>query len=152
MGHQYDPYRPGAIAAVYNSRCDGKNVTSEITQEQIERMPVWPDAEPHPPLPTRQAVGLARNCLRGLVTEPERWRLGEAILKPFGDHGRWIYLIKFVGFHPPGMIDGMAPRMEIAVLMNGEVIEPVVTQCAPRQLRQGSDSDADGPRVDVTLR
>ena len=141
MVHQFNPYEPADICAVYNSWYDGKNFNSEITQEQIERMPAWPDAEPQPPLPVRQAIALAQELLRRLVHEPDRWRLGEAVLKPFGNHGRWIYLIKFRGFLPPNIIDGIVPNMRIVVLMNGEVIEPIITPAA-MNIRHNSDSTA----------
>lgn len=132
MLHQFNPYRPNAIAAVYDSQYDGKEFSSQITEAQIERMSVWLDTEPNPPLPVRQAIALARECLNGLVNEPDRWRLGEASLSPFGSHGRWIYLIDFRGFLPPNIIDGMVPNMRVIVLMNGEVIEPIVTERLPR--------------------
>lgn len=130
MTYPYTPYNPTAITAAFTSECDGKVFGSEITQEQIHT-PVWPDTEPNPPLSVRQAVALAQDCLNGLVRETDRWKLDEVILKPFGN-GRWIYLIQFRGFLPPHILDGPAPRLRIAVLMSGKVIEPTVTDRPPR--------------------
>ena len=73
MNYPYAPYQPAAIATAFTSECDGKIFGSEITQEQI-RAPMWPETEPSPPLPARQAVALAQDCLNGLVREPERWK------------------------------------------------------------------------------
>ena len=125
MNYPHTAYQRAAIMAAFTSECDGKIFCSEITREQIW-MSVWPETEPSPPLPARQAVALAQGCLNGLVREPERWRLDEIALQPFGDT-HWIYMIHFRGFLPPHILDGPAPRLRIAVLMSGEVIEPVVT-------------------------
>ena len=130
MTYPYAPYQPVAIATTFTSEFDGKIFCSQITQEQIHT-PMWSETEPNPPLPARQAVALAQDCLNGLVPEPDRWKLDEVILHPFGN-GRWIYLIQFRGFLPPHILDGPSPRLRIAVLMSGEVIEPVVTDRAPR--------------------
>ena len=126
MTYQFNPYKPADVCMTNTTWYDGKDFNSNVTQEQIVWMPEWPETEPNPPLPVRQAVALAQGCLNRLVREPERWSLHEAVLKPFGNHDRWIYLIQFKGFLPPNIIDGMVPLMRIVVLMSGEVIEPVV--------------------------
>ena len=118
-----------AIAAFWDYY-NGQRFEFRVTWALLEATPIWPAQEPHPPLAARRAIHIATNYLAQLVDEAERWRLEEVCLEPLGRtvSGFWVYAVRFSGFHPPGVSDGAVPTMRVIVLMNGETIEPVVTE------------------------
>jgi hypothetical protein len=104
----------------------GKRYDFAITEEVLSRTPPWRTDEEFPPLSPRKAEGLAREQLKRLVEEPESWTRTEIVLQHIeGD--RWVYVIEFMGDHPPGVIDGPVSTMKLVVLMNGTAVDPKIS-------------------------
>jgi hypothetical protein len=105
----------------------GKRYDFDVYQKDIVETPRWRMEDAFPPLSPRRAEMLARAQLKELVTEPERWNRGAIALHQLSGGDRWVYVVHFSGFHPPGVIDGAVPQMRLVVLMDGHVIKPRVT-------------------------
>jgi hypothetical protein len=105
----------------------GKRYDFDVYQEDLARTPAWRIDDEFPPLPPRRAETSARAQLKELVTESERWNRGAIALHQMSGGDRWIYVVHFSGFHPPGRVDGAVPQMRLVVLMDGRVIKPGVT-------------------------
>ena len=105
----------------------GKRYKFDVYQKDLTLAPPWKTEEAFPPLSPRRAEMSARGQLKELVTEPDRWSRGAIALHQLSGGDRWIYVVHFSGFQPPGVIDGAVPQMRIVVLMDGNVIKPTVT-------------------------
>jgi hypothetical protein len=105
----------------------GKRYDFDVYQNDLAQTPPWRAEDEYPPLSPRRAEMSARAQLKELVTEPERWNRGAIALHQLSGGDRWIYVVHFSGFHPPGVHDGAVPQMRLVVLMNGHVIKPRVT-------------------------
>ena len=105
----------------------GKRYDFDVYQKDLARTPPWRTEDEFPPLSPRKAEASARAQLKELVTEAERWNRGAISLHQLSGGDRWIYVVHFSGFHPPGVVDGPVPQMRLVVLMDGRVIKPGVT-------------------------
>jgi hypothetical protein len=105
----------------------GKRYDFNVHQKDLAQTPPWRTEDEFPPLSPRSAEMLARAQLKALVTEPERWNRGAIALHQLSGGDRWIYVVHFSGFHPPGVGDGAVPQMRVVVLMDGRAIKPQVT-------------------------
>jgi hypothetical protein len=105
----------------------GKRYDFDVYQKDLTLAPAWRTEDEFPPLSPRRAEMSARAQLKELVAEPERWSRGAIALHQLSGGDRWVYLVHFSGFHPPGVIDGAVPQMRLVVLMDGHVIKPRVT-------------------------
>jgi hypothetical protein len=104
----------------------GKRYDFSIHDDVLSRTPAWRVDKEFPPLSPRKAEASAREQLKKLVKEPERWSRRTIELHEM-EAGKWIYLVKFNGFHPLGVFDGPVPTMGLVVLMDGSVIDPRIS-------------------------
>lgn len=104
-----------------------KRYDFEIYEDDLARTPAWPSNEEFPPLSPRKAETAARDQLRKLVEQPEKWSRRAIELRPMSDGDKWVYVVHFNGFHPPGVLDGAVPQMRLIVLMDGRAIEPKIS-------------------------
>lgn len=112
-------------AAVFSSYVADQRFEFVVSRFALSASPRWSSAEPFPPLAPRAAVAAARRQLQALVTESEDWRLNEVSLVALGQEGEWVYLVKFE--EPPPRADGgIHGGLDIAVLMDGNAVAPVV--------------------------
>jgi hypothetical protein len=105
----------------------GKRYDFDVHHKDLAQTPPWRTEDEFPPLSPRSAEMSARAQLKELVTEPERWNRGAIALHQLRGGDRWIYIVHFSGFHPPGVVDGAVPQMRLVVLMDGRVIKPRIT-------------------------
>ncbi len=102
----------------------GKRYDFEVYEDDLAQTPSWQTDDEFPPLSPRKAEKLAKSQLKELVEQPDKWRRGAIALHQMSGGDKWVYIVHFSGFHPPGVIDGAVPMMRIVVLMNGRVIKP----------------------------
>ncbi len=121
------PYQSGDIAAVFSSYYNRNRYDFKIRHGHLPTIPMWPPSAPNPPLPVRKAIVIATNYLPKLVDQASRWTMNEISLRPIGKEHQWVYIVSFLGFHPPGIIDGAVPNMNVVVLMNGQTIDPDIS-------------------------
>lgn len=105
----------------------GKRYDFEVYEDDLALTPSWRADEEFPPLSPRKAEASARGQLKKLIEQSERWTRGGIALEQMSGGDKWVYIVYFSGFHPPGVIDGMVPQMRLVVLMNGRVIEPRIS-------------------------
>ena len=98
-----------------------------IFEDDLSRTPPWRTEEEFPPLSPRKAEASARDQLKKLVEQSERWNRRSIALHQMTGGDKWVYVIHFSGFHPRGVIDGPVPEMKLVVLMNGQVIDPRIS-------------------------
>ena len=80
-----------------------------------------------PPLSIRKAIGVAAKVLRKYVDDPRGWHVDTVALRRIGTQSGWYYLVAW----RPSSQEYVGDGIEIAVLMNGETIEPQVSLGMP---------------------
>ena len=105
----------------------GKRFDFQVYEDELARTPAWRADEEFPPLSPRKADASASDRLEKLVEQADRWRRKAIELHQMKGNDRWVYVVHFTGFHPPGVFDGMVPKMRVVVLMDGRAIEPRVS-------------------------
>jgi hypothetical protein len=114
------------VETTYTIEYGGKKYEFLVSDQDLQKTPVWPANQENPPLPARRAADIARKQLATLLPDGKDWRLHEITLRPLDDH--WIYL---VGFLEPLRNDGAAQQFstgfQLVVLMNGVAVMPRVT-------------------------
>jgi hypothetical protein len=105
----------------------GKRYDFDVYQDDLNRTPAWQTNEEFPPLSPRKAEAAARRQLDKLVEHAERWNRRIVALHQMSDSDKWVYVVHFSGFHPPGVLDGAVPQMRLVVLMDGRALEPRVS-------------------------
>lgn len=113
----------------------GKRFDFNLYQDELALTPDWRPVDPFPPLSPRKAEESARILLNELVKSPERWSREAIALRPVGPAAKWVYIIHFSGFHPPGVQDGAVPQMRVVVLMNGHPVKPEVSPYPEKKTR-----------------
>jgi hypothetical protein len=109
------------------SKAQGKVFTFKFTREQLLKTPVWKLQDDFPPLSPRKAEKAATAKFQKLIKNAKDWNCdGIALENPFMDEGnRWIYLVVF---SPPIALNFVeSDSIQIIVLMDGTVVEPIVT-------------------------
>jgi hypothetical protein len=117
----------GENAAGWSSYYNAKRYDFNITYEQLNETPAWTQDAENPPLSARKAIAQARDYLPKVLTDAKQWRLGTLGLTAVGDKDKWVYVVEFLGPHPPGVADGPVPSMKLVVLMNGMCVKPVIS-------------------------
>ncbi len=107
---------------------DGKKYEFNVSYDQLEATPTWTEEAENPPLAPRKAMATALSYLPKLVSNAEKWKFASLHLEPVVNKGKWIYIVKFVSPHPPGIVDGPVRTMDIIVLMNGKTVKPVISK------------------------
>lgn len=130
----------------FSSYYKGNRYDFNITQAQLNGTPSWSALSANPPLAPRRAMALATAYLPKLVEEAGKWHQDEVALTKVGSGDKWVYVVKFSGFHPPNVVDGPVPVMRLVVLMNGEVVVPVISKERVSQ-HPGSRSRTKSTRV-----
>ena len=115
-----------SVRAAFSSYYDGKRYDFRLTDEALGAMPSWSAERDAPPLPARNAERFARAYLTRLVDHPGKWRTSAICLHPLRD-GKWVYVVRFSGPLPPGVIDGAVPTFRVVVTMDGDVPRPTVS-------------------------
>ena len=108
-----------------SSYVSGKRFNFEITREQVLKTPVWKADVDSPPLAPRKAEQLATEKFRKLITDTEDWKRESITLEDTGDGLHWIYIVAFTKV---GAYAGLPPYLRVIVLMDGNVIEPNVSE------------------------
>jgi hypothetical protein len=109
------------------SSVDGKQYRTHISREQLEAEPSWSPEDANPPLTARKAVASASKVLSRLLGNPEEWKLSLICLRSPGNDDKWIYVVRFAGLPKVRWTESNDLQfITLAVLMNGEVLEPVV--------------------------
>ena len=115
-----------------------QSFTTTITDAAIKKTPAWRSGEDNPPLSARRALSLAEREKSQLVTDTKdwTWEFSTATLVPT-KNDRWYWVIKYQAHGPPGSGGtGLKPYLDVAVLMDGTVVETTVTPKAKRQKRK----------------
>ena len=98
-----------------------------ITDEELKNYPLWFPDQDTPPLAPRKAVSSAREVLKTLVRDADKWKLQEIGLVPIGSgESKWVYTVQFHPPLPPEGIDGRIPNLKLVVLMNGTAVKPKI--------------------------
>ena len=101
----------------------GKRFEISIDEKQVSNSPPWsrPTAK-QPPLSIAKAIHIAEQAVRKYVEDPAQWRLDAVALRSIGTQSKWYYLIRWYPVSKGYIGDGI----DIAVLMNGVLVEPTV--------------------------
>ena len=112
-----------------------KRFDFNVYSDELEGTPDWGPEDELPPLSPRKAERSARTLLGRMVESQERWSLHAIALHPLGLRNKWVYVVHFTGFHPPGVNDGAVPQMRVVVLMNGLAVKPEVSPYPEKETR-----------------
>jgi hypothetical protein len=100
-----------------------------VTPEALANSPSWKDGAENPPLAAKEAIKLA-NELKDTIA-PElfnyKWHLTSANLQLLQERdAKWIWLICYESYWS-GRGSGRIPNLQLAVLMDGTVVKPEIT-------------------------
>jgi len=116
---------------------DGNQYAFIISEEKYATMRFWnPKTGESPPVSPGRAVQLAEERLRKIpVPKNYGWEVEAVALEPvnvvFPDE-KWMYVVKF-RYVMNGPMTGVWPRLDFIVTMDGELVEPVVSNRQPSQ-------------------
>ncbi|HVA45004.1 MAG TPA: hypothetical protein VNH11_01340 [Pirellulales bacterium] len=112
------------------SRAFGKTYKSRMAHDALLNSPTWDKEKADiPPVSPRKAIRLAEKMRNSVVKAPDDWEWHTVDLHLFleGDHCVWHATFQAMPIEPAA---GLVPRHEevtLIVLMDGTVIEPVVS-------------------------
>ena len=119
------------VVESYSSYAFGKEYRTEITEGDIKKCPRWCENADNPPLSIRKAMRIANGRREKLVhdTELYKWRL-ESVTLEFFWYDKVPYEIPYwrVHYEAHGVHGGtgISPELDLFVLMNGALIEPII--------------------------
>jgi hypothetical protein len=98
-----------------------------ITDRALRKSPAWVVEAENPPLSAQKAIRLANEKRARLVedTYDWKWEIETVSLNPARE-GRWYWVVEYKA-HFRGHSTGIPPFLKLAVLMDGTVVEPTVT-------------------------
>jgi hypothetical protein len=118
------------------SQVSGKTYITRVSDVAIRKTPRWDDDSDSPPVPPRKALKLAEKMKKSLVDNPDELRLMQLTLTPHA--GGWFWLVVYSA--PPDLLRRAEPdeppelpSLDLVVLMDGTVIEPIVEQALPEK-------------------
>ncbi|GAA5496364.1 hypothetical protein Rhal01_02547 [Rubritalea halochordaticola] len=117
------------------SHFDDKVYAFGLTKEAYRKMAVWRfDQGAPPPISAQQAHGKARAWIDTLEKSPGwKWELDQIALEPIDQNeGKWLWLVSFEYKVTEGGQTGQPIRMHVYVTMNGDLIQPVVSEMKRR--------------------
>jgi hypothetical protein len=103
----------------------GKTLEFVVTSERVAKTPIWEPGADSPPLAARKADNLALAEFRKLNLEDKNFVRDRITLEDTGDGLHWIYV---VGFKYMGITAGFRYPVEMFVLMDGTVVEPIISE------------------------
>jgi hypothetical protein len=103
----------------------GKTYEFVVTSERVANTPIWEPGADSPPLAARRADNLALAEFHKLNLEEKNFVRDRITLEDTGDGLHWIYV---VGFKYTGMTAGFRYPVEMFVLMDGTVVEPIISE------------------------
>lgn len=121
----------------HSSYFDGNQYAFIISEEKYATMRSWnPKTGEFPPVSPRRALQLAEERLRKIpVPKNYGWEVEAVALEPVNvssPDGKWMYVVKFRSFMN-GPMTGIWPALDFIVTMDGELVEPVVSNRQPSQ-------------------
>ena len=124
----------------------GKRAALELDCDKIRAAPKWDGKSANPPVSAKRAIEKADSVKIRLLKNNDDWfwQLESASLRPL-DPGNpdnelndncWYWLITYEAY-PTGGATGPPPQLEVAVLMDGTLVSPTITE--NKAVRFGSD-------------
>lgn len=112
----------------HSSNAFAKRYTIKISDEILEKSPSWNDDAENPPLSARKAISLANEMKDSLVKDSDefKWKLQSTSLQPT-DGDKWYWLVRYEAKFQGGGSTGVPNHLRLAVLMDGTVIKPIVS-------------------------
>jgi hypothetical protein len=112
----------------FDAYYDGHRYEYVITHEMIEKATHWsPDVSPNPPISATEALAKGDTCIHQVSTRPtESWQLRELALGQAS--GGWIWVVRYRLISKGQAMTGYWPTMFCPVLMDGTVVNPVITK------------------------
>ena len=106
----------------------GNSYQTIISDDTLQKSPVWKDNDENPPVSARQAMAAAEAVVARLIAPSNEWRrqLDGITLTQKGN--RWFWRAQFVWFPKDGGLGGLPPYMDVIVLMDGKAIEPSIIE------------------------
>jgi hypothetical protein len=129
----------GAPSHSHYSYFNGNKYAFIISEEKYATMRFWnPKTGESPPVSPGRALQLAEERLRKIpVPKNYGWEVEAVALEPvnvvFPDE-KWMYVVKF-RYVMNGPMTGVWPSLDFIVTMDGELVEPVVSNQQPGRLR-----------------
>jgi hypothetical protein len=128
-----DELDPNNYRSIHWSYFDGKKYASGVSHEVFEKMTKWNfESKKAPPVSPQMAYKLAKERLDKIkMRKGLGWDLEQVGLTPVGsqEEGKWIWKVSFelVATDGENMM-GAPVRMAFFVTMDGDLIEPVVSE------------------------
>ena len=114
------------VETTFTVEYGGRTYEFHISEQDLQKAPVWAPDQDNPPLSARSAIDIAKKEIAALLPNGKDWRLFEVTLRPVDDH--WVYLVQFL---EPLRTDGggqqLSTGFQIVVLMNGIAVMPRIT-------------------------
>ena len=101
-----------------------------VSDQLYEKMTKWNlESDDPPPTSAQKAYNLAKERLDKIeIKKGFVWDLEQVALEPVGDQkGKWIWKVSFRYAVAEGGSTGRWPTMDFLVTMDGELIEPVIS-------------------------
>jgi hypothetical protein len=107
---------------------DADRLCAVVSDEQLLKSPAWKNDAPNPPFSAKAAIRLATDLKQKLVKDSKTytWRFESAKLCRDQYADRWYWTIQFETRFRPGAPPDAINELDLVVLMDGTVIQPVV--------------------------
>ena len=113
----------------FYSYAEGKKFAVTVPEEAVKKAPAWKDDSDDPPLSARKALKAADAVKDRLLGDTkEGYKLDGLTLEPYPSSkvsSGWIWVAEY---RSTAASAGHAPFLRLAILIDGTVVEPVVTK------------------------
>jgi hypothetical protein len=119
-----------SMAQTTFSYANGKRFGVTVTEEALKKAPTWKAEADDPPLAARKAMKIADAAFARLLPEAKKdeFRLEYLILRTGPGNG-WYWVAQY---RATGGGTGIPSALQVVILMDGSVVEPVVTNVGDR--------------------
>jgi hypothetical protein len=117
---------PRAVDAEnFDGHAFGKSYAVAVTGEELKKTPPWDESRvENPPVSARRALKLATDFRQTLIPGHADWEWHLGYLGLRQTEGRWYWLALFNAFPRHAFLEGVAPDLYVAILMDGTVVKP----------------------------
>jgi hypothetical protein len=117
----------------FASYAEGKQFLVEVEDEALLKTPEWSVSAANPPLSARRAINAASEARKTLVSDREgsKWEVLQVELVPDTDVDRWFWVVTAERRAGDNKVGDLS-TLRLAVLMDGTVVKPQITQRARR--------------------
>jgi hypothetical protein len=117
------------IHSEFTNHAFGKAYATTVTQKALDASPVWRDDAESPPVSARKAIKLADTLRAKLVKDSKdfQWKRESAEILFLQVPDRCLWRVHYEAHPIRGGETGISPHLDLIVLMDGTILNPVVS-------------------------